>query len=110
MTDNPLPPPPPPAPPPPSGPPPAQQAPYAPIQAGSSSKATTALIFGIIGLIFCPLICSVVALILGYQAKSEIEGSNGMLTGAGKATAAIVLGWVSLALSAIVLVAVLASS
>jgi hypothetical protein len=60
----------------------------------TSGKSTAALVLGILGLVFCPLICSVLALVFGYQARREIDGSNGALTGRGNATAGIVLGWI----------------
>ena len=60
----------------------------------SSGKSTAALVLGIAGLVFCPLICSVLALAFGYRARREIDGSSGTLTGRGAATAGIVLGWI----------------
>ena len=67
----------------------------------SSGKATASLVLGILGLVFCPLICSVLALVFGYQARREIDGSGGRLTGRGNATAGIVLGWIGVALVAV---------
>ena len=66
----------------------------------SSGKSTAALVLGILGLVFCPLICSVLALVFGYQARREIDGSGGRLTGRGNATAGIVLGWIGVVLVA----------
>jgi hypothetical protein len=60
----------------------------------TSGKSTAALVLGILGLVLCPLICSVLALIFGYQARREIDQSGGRLTGRGNATAGVVLGWV----------------
>jgi uncharacterized protein DUF4190 len=65
----------------------------------TNSKATAALILGIAGLILCPLICSVIALVLGYQARREIDESQGRQTGRGNAVAGIVLGWIGVAFS-----------
>jgi Domain of unknown function (DUF4190) len=62
----------------------------------SSGKATAALVLGIVGLVFCPLVCSVLALVFGYQARKEIDGSGGRIGGRGSAIAGIVLGWVGL--------------
>ena len=67
----------------------------------SNSKATAALVLGIAGLVVCPLICSVIGLVLGYQARSEIDASGGMQTGRGNAIAGIVLGWIGVGLSAL---------
>jgi Domain of unknown function (DUF4190) len=63
----------------------------------TSGKSTAALVLGILGLVFCPLICSVLALVFGYQARGEIDASGGRLGGRGNATAGIVLGWVGVA-------------
>jgi hypothetical protein len=60
----------------------------------TSGKATAALVLGILGLVLCPLICSVLALVFGYQARSEIDASGGRISGRGSATAGVVLGWV----------------
>ncbi len=60
----------------------------------ASGKAIAALILGIGGLSFCPLVLSVFALVLGYQARAEIDRSGGGLGGRGQATAGIVLGWI----------------
>ena len=36
----------------------------------TNGKATGALVLGICGLVVCPLICSIVAVVLGYQART----------------------------------------
>ena len=81
------------------------QPPDAPLQwqppPPSSGKATAALIMGILGLIVCPLVCSVAALVLGYSARGEIDRSGGTLGGRGSAVAGIVLGWIGVALVAV---------
>lgn len=55
---------------------------------------------------------SLVGLILGYVARAQIRNSRGFLTGAGLATAAIVIGWISILVSAVfwILVAISASA
>ena len=52
---------------------------------------------GILGLVLCPFICSILALVFGYQARREIDASSGMMGGRGNATAGIVLGWIGVA-------------
>lgn len=42
---------------------------------------------------------SVVGLILGYVARAQIRNSRGYLGGSGLATAAIVIGWISVVLA-----------
>jgi hypothetical protein len=77
----------------------------------SNGKATAALVLGILGLVFCPFVCSIAALVLGYQARNEIDGSGGVQTGRSNATAGIVLGWigVGLVLAGVVLIVLLAT-
>lgn len=70
------------------GPPPSPQ---------TNGKATAALILGILGFVVCPLVCSVLALVFGYQARNEIDASRGYQGGRGMAVAGIVLGWVGIA-------------
>ena len=72
----------------------------------SSGKSTAALVLGILGLFVCPLICSVLALVFGYQSRREIDASGGRMGGRGNATAGIVLGWIGVALCVIFLILV----
>ena len=74
------------------GPPPPQ----------TNGKATAALVLGICGLVVCPFVCSVLALVFGYQARNEIDAYGGRQGGRGSAVAGIVLGWVGIAITAIV--------
>jgi hypothetical protein len=73
----------------------------------SSGKATASLVLGILGLVFCPLICSVLALVFGYQARNEIDGSGGRISGRGNAKAGIVLGWVGVVICALFVILVI---
>jgi Domain of unknown function (DUF4190) len=66
--------------------------------AGSNGKATAALVLGILGLVFCPFVCSIAALVLGYQSRNEIDSSGGRQSGRSNATAGIVLGWIGVGL------------
>jgi hypothetical protein len=75
--------------------------PYAGPMPQSSSKATAALVLGICGIFVVPVICSILALVFGYQGRTEIDQSNGYLTGRGMAVAGIVLGWVGIALAVV---------
>jgi len=61
-------------------------------------------VLGILGLLFCPLICSVLALVFGYQSRREIDASGGRMGGRGNATAGIVLGWIGVSISVIFLI------
>jgi hypothetical protein len=70
-------------------------------------SATAALILGICALVVCPMICGPLAIVYGNRAKSEINSSNGRLTGGGLATAGIVLGWIGVAWAVIVILFVI---
>lgn len=64
-----------------------------------TGNAIASLVFGILGLVFCPIICSILALVFGYKSKNLREPAEGM------ALAGIILGWVGLALGIIGLIA-----
>jgi hypothetical protein len=68
----------------------------------SSGKAVAALVLGIAGFVVFPVVCSVLAIVLGRQAKHEIA-ADPRLTGAGMANAGEVLGWIGLVLTALAL-------
>jgi hypothetical protein len=71
--------------------------PYQP-QQESSGKAVASLVLGICGLIVCPFILSVVAVVIAIQARADIRESRGRLGGAGIAQAGLALGWVGVAI------------
>lgn len=64
-------------------------------QGKTPGKATASLVLGIVGLLICPLVCSVLAIIFGQRAKREIAANPG-LGGAGIAQAGFILGIVGL--------------
>ena len=74
--------------------------PYQP-QPESSGKAIAALILGICGLVVCPLVCSILAIVFAIQARAEIEESGGRLSGAQNAQVGLILGWVGVAICAV---------
>ena len=53
----------------------------------------------ILGIAFLYGIGSVLALVLGYRARDQIDHSGGDLEGRGMATAGIVLGWIGIPLA-----------
>jgi hypothetical protein len=65
------------------------------------------MIFGILGLTCFWGIAGLPAVILGHMAKSSIRRSMGQLRGAGMATAGVVMGYVSIALTALFAVAII---
>ena len=83
--------PPPPPPTPPTGPPVAV--------APTDGQAIAALILGILGVIgVCPLIGSIIAIVLGRSAEKRIEASAGTLGGEGLAKAGWILGIIGVAM------------
>ncbi len=92
---------------PPQAPPPG--APYAPgpypvVAQTTNGKATASLVLGIVGLFICPIVCSVLAIILGSTAQNEIAASGGYQTGESNARAGVILGWVGLGIYVVVIV------
>jgi Domain of unknown function (DUF4190)/zinc-ribbon domain len=73
----------------------------------TSGKAVASLALGVAGFVVVPVVCSVLAIILGSQAKHEIE-ANPRLGGDGIARAGVILGWVGLVFSVVALVLIFA--
>jgi hypothetical protein len=64
----------------------------------NSDWAAISLIAGILGLMTFPIFGSLIAIISGYVAKSDIRLSMGKLAGKKMATWGLVLGWIGIAL------------
>lgn len=64
----------------------------------SSTMALVSLIAGIAGWTVLPFLGSIVAIITGHMAKSEINKSGGTVTGGGMATIGLILGYLSVVL------------
>ena len=64
------------------------------------------LVLGIAGFVVCPLICSVLAIIFGLQAKTKIR-QDPSLQGEGMAQAGFILGIIGLAVGAILIIIVI---
>ena len=62
----------------------------------TNGLAVASLVLGLVGWVFCG-VGSVVAIVLGFIARSQIKQSWGRQTGSGMAMAGIVLGFVGLA-------------
>ena len=72
----------------------------------TSGYAIASLILGIAGFVVFPIVPSILAVVFGLKAREEFR-RDPAVAGDGLATAGIVLGWVGIALLAIVLVFVL---
>ena len=64
----------------------------------------------VLGILWVYWIGSILALVFGYIAKSQIDNSRGAQSGRGMAIAGIVLGWVGIAAIVLVVIAVAADS
>ncbi|MGQ9475392.1 MAG: DUF4190 domain-containing protein [Actinomycetota bacterium] len=87
-----------------------QQPPYYPATLKNNGKAIASLVLGIVGLFFCPFICSLLAIVLGYSARKEIAASAGLEGGEGLATAGLVMGCIGLVIGVILAIIVAALS
>jgi Domain of unknown function (DUF4190) len=62
----------------------------------TSGAAIASLVLGICGLVVCPLVCSVLAIVYGKNAQRDIAVSGNRLGGGSLATAGIITGWVGI--------------
>src|SRR5438105_15428189 len=85
-------------PPQPYGQPPAYGAP-----SRTEGLAVASLVLGIAGIVVCPIVCSVLAIIFGLQAKTKIR-QDPSLQGDGMAQAGFILGIIGLVLYGILLI------
>ncbi|HLU14186.1 MAG TPA: DUF4190 domain-containing protein [Arenimonas sp.] len=69
----------------------------------TSGLAVTSLVTGILGWLMFPVLASLVAVITGHMARSEIRRSAGSIDGDGIALAGLILGWINLGLAAAVI-------
>ncbi len=73
----------------------------APVAPRVSGLAIASLVLGILWIYW---VGSILALIFGYVAKSQIDKSHGTQTGRGMAVAGIVLGWVGVGFLTLIIV------
>lgn len=82
-------------------------APYgAPTMPQQSSTALIALILGIVSFIGPSIFTAIPAVILGRNARRDIQASNGQLTGDGMAQAGVILGWINIGLTVLLFCAI----
>lgn len=75
---------------------PLQPAGAPPLHPTESSLALASLISGILGWTIVPILGSLAAIITGHLAKKEIQESHGAISGAGMASAGLILGYAQL--------------
>lgn len=76
-----------------------------PVGTGTNAKAIASLVLGIGGFAVCPVIMSVAAVVLGHMARNEI-GDPPRQEGKGLALAGLILGYIALALTAILILVI----
>ncbi len=72
----------------------------------SCTTATISLIFGILSWVVLPFIGAVVAIVTGHMARSEIRRAPGGMEGDSLAVGGLILGYLHLAILALIVVAV----
>ncbi|NYJ74118.1 DUF4190 domain-containing protein [Allobranchiibius huperziae] len=72
-----------------------------PVQPQRNQKALIGLICSIVGFLCCGVL-SIVGIVLGVLARNEIRASGGRQEGEGMATAAIIVGIISLILGVVI--------
>ncbi|ADV27088.1 hypothetical protein Psesu_1240 [Pseudoxanthomonas suwonensis 11-1] len=72
----------------------------------TSPLAITSLVTGLLGWTLLPLLGSLVAIVTGHMARSEIRRSRGVLDGDGLAMVGLVLGWLPVLIGVLGLVVI----
>ena len=72
----------------------------------TDGKATASLILGILSILCFGLFAGIPAVVLGHMSRSNIEKSMGRLTGGGLALAGLIMGYCSLAITVLIIVAI----
>ena len=67
----------------------------------TNTLALVSIISGVVGWVMVPFVASIVAVVTGHMARSQIRQSAGREDGDGLAVAGLVLGYVGLALGLI---------
>lgn len=76
----------------------------------TEGSAIAAFVVSIVGLFICGVVTGIVALVLANNAQQKIAASGGQLTGSGFVTAARIIAIVSIVLSALGIVFLIAAS
>jgi uncharacterized protein DUF4190/zinc ribbon protein len=85
-----------------------QQTSAAPGYRRTESLAVASLVLGIAGFVVCPFVCSIIAVVLGNQAKAKLRADPG-LEGEGMARAGVILGWVGVGVGVLLIVGFIAA-
>jgi Domain of unknown function (DUF4190) len=69
-------------------------------QSPTNGNAVASLVFGIVSWFLCPVVGGIVAVACGHMARGQIKRSGE--SGAGMATAGMILGYINLAVAALI--------
>ena len=78
-----------------------------PVAPGARRVSGMAIASVIVGIFWFYWLGSILALVLGYMAKREIDGSNGTISGRGLAIAGIVIGWIGIGIVPLLIIVTL---
>jgi len=73
----------------------------------TSTLAIVSLVAGVLGWSLMPGVASLVAIICGHMARSEIRRNPGTTDGDGMAVAGLILGWTAIGLAVLAIVVIL---
>ncbi len=90
----------------PISPPPTYSAPrpITPAKPAPPGAAIASLVLGVASFLLCGIFFSIPGVILGYQARKQIEANPDGLGGADMVKAAIIVNWINIALSIVVVI------
>ena len=75
-------------------------------QPPTDGKATASLVFGILSILCFGILAGIPAIILGHISRGQINRSMGRLTGGGMALAGLIMGYVSIAITLLIVPAI----
>jgi uncharacterized membrane protein YvbJ len=82
-----------------------------PAAAGSRQTeglAVASLVLGLAGFFVCPVVCSIIAVIVGYHARRKLQ-SDPTLEGEGLAKAGVIVGWAGIAVGLVAIIGIIAA-
>jgi hypothetical protein len=71
--------------------------PAAPVHRSNDGRAVASLVLGIVGLVICPVVPSVIAIVVGNEARARLADEP-ETAGASLARAGVILGWIGVAI------------
>jgi hypothetical protein len=82
-------------------------APQAYVHRRTEGLAVASFVLGLAGLFVCPIVCSIIAVVLAHQARHRLR-ADPELEGVGLAKAGLILGWVGVGFGILVVAGIVA--